>query len=61
MRDVLGSLRGWYDEGGPVAVATVVGTSAIAHLALYIGTAHLDLRSWIASGLLDVGKRRGAE
>ena len=30
MRDVLGSLRGWYDDGGQVAVATVVGTSKSA-------------------------------
>ena len=30
MRDVLGSLRSWYDAGQPFALATVVGTSKSA-------------------------------
>ena len=30
MRDVLGSLRSWYDSGRPFALATVVGTSKSA-------------------------------
>jgi xanthine dehydrogenase accessory factor len=30
MRDVLGSLRSWYDSGQPFALATVVGTSKSA-------------------------------
>ena len=30
MRDVLGSLRSWYDTGQPFALATVVGTSKSA-------------------------------
>jgi hypothetical protein len=38
-------------------VITVVGSSAIAHLALYMGTGHLDLRSILSSQLLKIGKR----
>jgi len=30
MRDILGSLRAWYDTGRPVGLATVVGTSSSA-------------------------------
>jgi len=37
--------------------ATAVGSAAIAHLALYVGVGHLDLRSWVASGLLDLRKK----
>lgn len=41
-------------------VITVVGSAAIAHIALYIGVGHLDLRSWVASGLLDLRGKKGA-
>jgi len=46
--------------GATADVITVVGSAAIAHLALYIGVGHLDLRSWVASGLLDLRSRKGA-
>lgn len=47
--------------GASADVITVVGSAAIAHLALYIGVGHLDLRSWVASGLLDLRKKGAAE
>lgn len=47
--------------GATADVITVVGSAAIAHLALYVGVGHLDLRSWVASGLLDLRKKGGAE
>ncbi|MEY9198466.1 hypothetical protein ABIA16_003582 [Sinorhizobium fredii] len=43
--------------GADADTITVVASAAIAHLGLYIGTGHLDLRSWIASGLLDIRKK----
>ncbi|KQQ72388.1 hypothetical protein ASF70_12705 [Rhizobium sp. Leaf321] len=45
--------------GTTADVLTVVGSSAIALIALYIGVGHLDLRSWVASGLLDLRKKGG--
>ena len=47
--------------GASADVITVVGSAAIAHLALYIGVGHLDLRSWVASGLLDLRKKGVSE
>ena len=47
--------------GASADVITVVGSAAIAHLALYIGVGHLDLRSWVASGLLDLRKKGASE
>ncbi|MDX0164402.1 hypothetical protein GOC43_21350 [Sinorhizobium meliloti] len=47
--------------GATADVITVVGSAAIAHLALYVGVGHLDLRSWVASGLLDLRKKGAAE
>jgi len=46
--------------GASAEVITVVGSAAIAHIALYIGVGHLDLRSWVASGLLDLRNKKGA-
>ncbi len=46
--------------GASADVITVVGSAAIAHIALYIGVGHLDLRSWVASGLLDLRGKKGA-
>lgn len=46
--------------GASADVITVVGSAAIAHLALYVGVGHLDLRSWVASGLLDLRNKKGA-
>lgn len=45
--------------GATADVITVVGSAAIAHLALYVGVGHLDLRSWVASGLLDLRNKKG--
>lgn len=38
-------------------VIYAVGAVAMAHLGLYIGTGHLDLRQWIKTGLLDIRKK----
>lgn len=38
-------------------IVTVVGSAAVAMLMLYMGVGHLDLRSTIASGLLDLRKK----
>jgi|GEM_PF-4935125 len=46
--------------GASADVITVVGSAAIVHIALYIGVGHLDLRSWVASGLLDLRGKKGA-
>lgn len=38
---------------------TVVGSAAVAHLVLYMGVGHLDMRSLIAQGLLDLRRKGG--
>ncbi|MCD4660805.1 hypothetical protein [Agrobacterium sp.] len=38
---------------------TVVGSEAVAHLVLYMGVGHLDMRSLIAQGLLDLRRKGG--
>ncbi|MBY5684812.1 hypothetical protein HFO32_22070 [Rhizobium leguminosarum] len=43
--------------GRDAEVIYAVGAVAMAHLGLYIGTGHLDLRTWLASGLMDIRKK----
>lgn len=43
--------------GADADTITVVGSAAIAHLLLYMGTGYLDLRSILASELLKIRKR----
>lgn len=43
--------------GRSADVIYAVGTVAMAHLGLYIGTGHLDLRTWLKSGLMDIKAR----
>jgi hypothetical protein len=38
---------------------TVVGSAAVALLILYMGVGHLDMRSLIAQGLLDLRRKGG--
>lgn len=44
----------------PTAAADILSISLpaqIGMLGLYVGTGHLDLRTWMQSGLLDIRKR----
>ncbi|WP_027489218.1 hypothetical protein [Allorhizobium undicola] len=43
--------------GRDAEIIYAVGAVAMAHLGLYIGTGHLDLRQWIKTGLLDIRKK----
>jgi hypothetical protein len=43
--------------GRSAEVIYAVGAVAMAHLGLYIGTGHLDLRQWIKTGLMDIRKK----
>lgn len=40
-------------------LVTVVGSAAVAHLVLYMGVGHLDMRSLIAQGLPDLRRKGG--
>ena len=45
------------NPGGAADILSVSLPSQIALLGLYMGTGHLDLRSWLNSGLLDIKKK----
>jgi len=42
-------------------ILTVIGSVSIAHLVLYMGVGHLDLRTLVAQGLLDLRRKRGPD
>ncbi|KAA1237150.1 hypothetical protein FHL81_10955 [Agrobacterium tumefaciens] len=44
---------------GLAELITVVGSAAVAHLVLYMGVGHLDMRSLTAQGLLDLRRKGG--
>lgn len=49
----------WVGYPDLAELVTVVGSAAVAHLVLYMGVGHLDMRSLIARGLLDLRKKGG--
>ena len=44
---------------GLAELITVVGSAAVAHLVLYMGVGHLDMRSLVTQGLLDLRRKGG--
>jgi hypothetical protein len=50
----------WTGNPQTAEILTVVGSTSVAHLLLYMGVGHLDLRQLVTNSLLDL-KRKSNE